>query len=413
MNRIPFYTLALCVFLLNACSHDDHGATDMAVDHSQHQHVGGMSPDPNNVSLTGAESDIAYYTCPMHGSVKMSEAGTCPICGMDLVAVLEKDLNSGNIYLDGSVVQRIGVTTAHPKKTEFVKNIRAVGKVSYDERRISELSLKYEGWIEDLWVDYVGGEVKVGEPLFSIYSPDLNSAQAEFVQSMQRRNNSATQVAEARLRLWGLNDAQISELQKTQKVDNYVTVFAPQGGTVIHKHIVEGSFIPVGQTVYRIADLSRLWIEAEVYEADLPTISVGQPVTIRFPNLPGRELHSEISYIYPYLSDMARTGRIRIEVDNSDGLLKPEMFADVLINAQLGERLVVPTEAVIYSGKKRIVFVDNGDGSLTPRVIVTGFKNDSEIEVIEGLSESDAVVTSSNFLLAAESRLRSAGGVWE
>ena len=367
---------------------------------------------------------IAYYTCSMHPSVRQSGPGTCPICSMNLVPVTKKEAETGVVIVDEERRQRIGVTTAVIEEAPLTLSIRAVGKVTYDETRLVDVTLRVKGWIEKLYLDATGAPVRAGQPLFLLYSPELYAAEQELVLALRSQEEAAGTTAPERvsslvdsalqrLRLWGLSDGQLAELKRTKKATERRLIFAPKSGFVIEKNVVEGAAVDAGQRLYRIAPLDTVWVEADVYEADVPYVSVGQKATITLPYVAGRTYEGKVAYVYPYLEGGTRTGRIRIQIRNPRGELKPDMYANVSFERPLGKRLAVPAAAVLYTGPRRIVFVDTGEGRLRPQPVELGVRADEFYEVLSGLKAGDVVVTSGNFLIAAESRIRSAATQWE
>ncbi|HZA51217.1 MAG TPA: efflux RND transporter periplasmic adaptor subunit, partial [Myxococcaceae bacterium] len=359
---------------------------------------------------------IAYHTCPMHPSVRQSGPGQCPICGMDLTPVTKGDLASGIVTVDEVRRQRIGVKIDAVRKAPLTIGVRAVGIVKYDERKLADVSLKAKGWIRGLKVDATGQPVKKGDVLFHLYSPELLAAQQEYLLALRTRNGDAAdplvRAARQRLRLWDIPDAQIDALTRRGEATETLAIRAPASGFVIEKAVVEGAAVEPGMRLYRIAALDRVWIEAQIYESDLPHVKVGQQVDITLPFVPEKKFQGRISYVYPYLQSGTRTGQVRIELPNPGGELKPEMYADVSFEVNRGERLQVPASAVIYTGPRRLVFVDLGEGRLRPREVKLGQRSADAFEVLDGLQERERVVTSGNFLIAAESRLRSAAEYW-
>lgn len=367
--------------------------------------------------------DVAYYTCSMHPSVKSQTEGACPICSMDLTPVTQEEVQTGVVRVDAQRRQEIGVRTAPVVARRVETTIRAVGTVTYDETRLSAVSLKYEGWIERLYVEETGQPVRRGEPLLALYSPALLSAQEELLTALaSQRAARETELPERadylvaasrrRLSLWDLSVRQIDEIARTGQPVKSVPVFSPVSGFVVEKNIVEGQAVEPGETLYRIAGLDRVWIDAEVYESELPLVRVGQAVEVTFPYLPGKSFSGRVGYIYPYLEGGTRTGKVRVELPNPGLELKPEMYANVVFRVEGGQRVVVPEEAVIYAGPRRLVFVDLGEGRLEPREIEVGLRVGDAYEVLSGLREGEVVVTSGNFLIAAESRLKSATEKW-
>jgi len=339
-------------------------------------------------------------------------AGGTPVGG---TAVSVDDANV--ITIDNRRRQMIGVKTAETTHRDLVQSIRAVGEVALDERLLSQVALKFDGYIGDLKADYVGAEVTKGQVLFTVYSPELLAAQQEYLETRKRRANTGTEnaflrAARQRLTLWDMSADQIRALEQRGAPQEYVAIRAPRGGTLIARNIADGSAAKMGQPLLSIADLSRVWIEAEVFEADLELVRVGMSATVTLPYLPGRTYPATVEYVYPYLHEQSRTGRIRLSLDNATGELKPGMYAEVSLRAELGHRLSVPEEAIIVAGESRVVFVDLGGGRLKPVWIKAGRAAHGFVEVLEGLALGDSVVTSGNFLIAAETRLKTGVDQW-
>lgn len=369
------------------------------------------------------DGEIAYYTCSMHPSVKQEGPGACPICSMDLAPVTREEVETGVIRVDAQRRQEIGVRTAPVTVRAVEATIRAVGTVTWDETELSAVSLKYEGWIGKLFVEETGQAVRRGQPLLSLYSPALLASQEELLTALaSQRAARATDIpdradylveaARRRLALWDLSDRQIDRIAESGEPVKYVTVSSPASGVVVEKNVVEGEAVRPGQTLFRIAGIDTVWIEAEVYESELPLVRVGQRAEVTFPYLPGKRFSGKIDYIYPYLEGGTRTGKVRITLPNPGLDLKPEMYANVVLQSNEGERVMVPEEAVIYAGSRRLVFVDLGEGRLQPREIEIGLRAGDAYEVLSGLTPGEVIVTSGNFLIAAESRLKSATEQW-
>lgn len=367
--------------------------------------------------------EVAYYTCPMHPSVKQPAPGKCPICGMELTAVTKRDAASGIIVVDSERRQAIGVKTALVGTRPFDRTIRAVAKTTYDESRVRDVTLKLGGFVERLAVNTTGQPVRAGQQLLALYSPELYAAQNELLLAVEsQRAASASSApgradylvdgAKRRLELWGFSRAQVDEIARTGKAIERMPVLSPYGGYVIEKNVVEGASVAAGERIFRIAALEVIWVEADVYERDLESVSVGQKVTVTFPYLPGEAREGKVSYVYPYLAPETRTGKIRIELANPKLDLKPEMFANVELHVEGGEKLVVPADSVVDSGARKLVFLDLGEGRIKPQEIKTAEANDEWIEVLEGVKEGDRIVTAANFLIASESRIRSAAESW-
>jgi Cu(I)/Ag(I) efflux system membrane fusion protein len=342
---------------------------------------------------------------------------------MDLAPVTKEEVRSGIVRIDRERRQAFGVTTEKVERRRLIVPVRASGRVAYDERGLFDVTLKYKGWIERLHVEETGERVKKGQPLFSVYSPEMFAAQHELILAAQAKKSAATEMqrsrAEAllmgsrkRMRLWDLGPGQIDRMIARGEPLRQVPVPSPASGYVIEKDVVEGAAVEPGQRLFRIADLARIWVEAEIYERDIALVEKGQAAKVTLAHLPGRTLLGSVSFIHPTIDPRTRTARVRIELENRKLELKPDMFAAVDIAVDMGERLVIPEPAILYSGPRRIVFVDVGEDRLRPTIVETGAKSDGLVEVLSGLEAGDEVVVSGNFLVAAESRLKSATGIW-
>jgi Cu(I)/Ag(I) efflux system membrane fusion protein len=301
-------------------------------------------------------------------------AGATPVGG----ATMSMD-DANAITIDNRRRQMIGLETGEATHRDLVKSIRAVGEVTFDERLLSQITLKFDGYIGDLKADYVGTEVTKNQVLFTVYSPELLAAQQEYLETRRRRpdkQNSLVRAARQRLALWDMSDQEIAALERRGEPLDYVAIHAPRSGTLIERHIADGSAAKMGQTLLSIADLSSVWIEAEVFEADLELVKVGMLASVTLPYLPGQAYSATVEYIYPYLEGKSRTGRIRLSLDNSNGDLKPGMYAQVSLQADIGHRLSVAEEAIIVAGKSRVVFVDLGgaDSNLSTSKRVAALK---------------------------------------
>jgi len=382
----------------------------------------------------GQENEIDYYTCTMHPSIKSKDPGKCPICSMDLTPVMKKaQADTGKVDLTFSVSpvkqQLIGVKFSTAEVVPLHKTIRAVGRVDYDERKLAVVNLKISGWIKDLLVDYTGQLVRKGQPLFTIYSPELVSTQEEYLQAQRalqssqiaaantdNRPASAATVyinpqevlntARQRLLLWDLTEAQITELEKRGKPETYLTIYSPNNGHVINKMALKGMRVESGMELYKIADLSTVWVYADVYEYELPHVKLVQEAVVTLSYLPGETFSGKITYIFPYLNMNTRTARVRIELPNREGRLKPEMYANVEIHVDLGKQLAIPENAVLNTGTRQIVFVDKGNGLFEARFVKLGARADFLYEIKEGLAEGERVVSYANFLIDAESKVQ-------
>ncbi len=395
-------------------------AVDIATDEAHHVDLAfDMATGRKGIRLATATpaGDVAYHTCSMHPSVKSAVPGTCPICAMDLVPVTHEELQSGSITIEEGRRQIIGVKTGKVVRDHFEVPIRLQGEVTFDETRLTDISLRFDGWIGDLEADYEGKPIQRDKILFSVYSPELLLLQEEYVETFKRSGKGSPRHAlltasRKRLKIWGLSSAQIAWLEKQGTAQDYVPIFAPSDGVVIEKGIVSGSAFKKGQRLLRIADLSTVWIETFAYEQDLHLIEPGMTASVRLPNTIGRDFSAQVMQIDPFLNTNTRTARVRLRVENSNGRLKPGLFATVTLKSDFGDMLLIPEDAVMVSGKKRIVFLDLGDGRLKPKTIRTGYSDGLRVVVREGLDEGDVIVTSGNFLIAAESKLKSGVDQW-
>ena len=363
---------------------------------------------------------IAYYTCSMHPSVHAHAPGTCPVCSMTLTPVLRSDEQSGVVRIDEARLRAIGVRTERAARAPLTIDLRAVGKLTYDETRLQDVVLKVGGYVSGLRITATGQPVRKGEALFQLYSPELYAAEQDYLVARSSRDalgagrgDALVRAAQTRLALLGLSAEQIDTVAATGAPIEKLTFSAPASGHVIEKNVVEGAAIRAGDRVFRIAALDRVWVEAEVFEADLGRIANGQPATIALSYLPGRTFDGKVTFVYPYLDPGSRTGRVRIELPNAGLELKPDMYASVTFHLVLPDRLQIPTSAILYTGPRRIVLVDLGGGRIAPREVQIGARSGERAEVLSGLAEGDAVVSAGNFLIAAESRIRSSGTFWK
>lgn len=374
----------------------------------------------------GAE-EAAYYTCPMHPSVKQAGPGQCPICGMNLVPVstASQGADKGVVSLDPVQAMEVGVRSSPVVKQPVESEIRATGRVTFDETRLEDVTVKFGGYIGRLNVEETGRFVKRGEALFTLYSPELYAAQQEYLVALasQRaargtaapdRADYLVNAARQKLRLWDLEEHQIRQLAAGGKPVEQVPVLSPASGYVIEKDVVQGASVQPGMRLFRIAGLDQVWVEAEVFESELQRVRVGQTAVVTLPYSPGQELRGRVSRILPTLTAESRTGRVRIHLANRPGpgglLLRPDMYADVALRSAAREALMVPATAVLYTGPRRLVFVDLGEGRYEQREVQLGPKSGDHYEVLSGLQEGERVVTSGNFLVDAEARLQSGGG---
>ncbi len=417
-RRIPDLALAALVLAAALASGCRAPPATAGPDGSGGDHAGA---EPAGAAAAG--DGIAHFTCSMHPSVKSAEPGACPLCAMALVPVRRREIDSGEVLLDEGRRQRIGVTTARVELRPLAVSVRAVGTVTYDQSGLTDVTVRAGGWIDEIFADRLGDRVEEGEPLFTLYSPELFEAQKAYLDAMQELEEArmlgsslsaglAIEMRSQRLLLSDFGPDQLKDLNKRRLPVEIVPILSPASGHVIEKNVVAGAAVEPGVTLYRIADLGRVWVEAEVYESELGLLATGDAAKVTLPHLPGRSFAGRVAFIYPWLDEATRTGRVRIELANPRLALKPEMYAEVVFEPALGERLAVPDEAILYAGDRRYVFLDLGDGRLRPQAVTLGQRAGEWVEIVDGLAPGDEVVTSGNFLIAAEARLKLALDHW-
>ena len=305
---------------------------------------------------------------------------------------------------------KIGLKTQAARRERLEHRIRTLASVAIDERRQAHVHTRFAGWIESIRVDYVGRPVAKGETLCFFYSPELVALQDEYLAARGRSGLGAEVAAAAleRLRLFGVPEREIARLERGEKRKLLVPIDSPIGGYVVAKSAIQGMYVTPEMELYQIADLSRVWLVAELYEYDLPIVAIGDEALVTLTYEPERRLRGRITYIYPEVAGQTRTGRARIEVDNAEGRLKPGQYANVEIEKDLGEVVVVPDSAVIDTGVRKIVFVRTQEERFEPREVSVGARSEARLAVLSGLAEGEQIVTSANFLIDAESRLRAA-----
>lgn len=384
-----------------------------------------------------AESKQTFH-CPMHPNIVMDHAGNCPICGMKLVLVEPATSTAGAqspghsnntkpsadspvanmaaVEIDPSKQQLIGLTTAEVTKGNIGGQVRTVGRVTVDETRVRHVNIKNGGFVERIFVDFVGKHVRRGEPLFTLFSPELLAAQEEYLLAKRTQeslnvpqgSSNATLLAAAkrRLALWDVSDKELQKLEATGIPAKTITFYSPASGVVTKKDVVDGMKLEAGSMPYEIVDLSNVWVLADVYESELRFVKNGTPAAMTMKAFPGRTFEGKVAFIDPFLSPQSRTVKVRLTFPNPNGDLRPEMFGEVVLQLGSREALMVPVDAVIDSGTAKVVFIAQDDGKFTPRTIELGQSNGDFVEVLKGLTLGERVVTRANFLLDSESRLR-------
>ncbi len=382
------------------------------------------------------------WVCPMHPEVTSREPATCPKCGMDLV------LDAGStgatsppspspteepagtmagpprtgLTIDLRRQQLLGVRTTAAVLEPLSHTIRTVGTIRSDETRQADVNLKVEAYVKDLFVDFTGQYVRAGQPLFTVYSPDLLATQSEYLLALRTRDQFASSqvgdtrataerlVASARQRLllWDLTSADLESIERTRQALATVEFRSPVSGHVLEKRVVKGQRVMPGETLYRLADLSVVWVEADVFEREMAWVRVGQRATVQLDAWPGETFTGRATYIDPIVDPTTRSVKVRLELPNRNGRLKPGMFANVELSSSLGRGVVVPTDAVVDNGRTALVFMALGDGYFEPRDVTLGFRLDGRIQVLSGLKAGEVIASAATFFLDSESQLRAA-----
>jgi membrane fusion protein, copper/silver efflux system len=375
------------------------------------------------------------YHCPMHPTYTSDKPGDCPICGMKLVPIkpdqkpesmpqssANHESTSGmkpeapgyvSVMISPERIQSMGIALADARRMDLDQGFRTYGRITYDETRMRHVHMKFEGTIEELFVDYVGRFVKKGEPLFRIYSPELYATENEYLLALRAREQlpilkgvDLVAAARQRLLLWDIQDEEIKEIEKTQKPIRALTINAPVSGYVTAKTAIQGLKVTPGDNLFDIVDLSTVWVMADIYEVNLPFLKLGLPATMTLSYQPGKTWKGRVNYINPTLDPSTRTAKARLEFANPGNELKPEMYVDVDIGGLKRFGITVPESAVIDTGERNIVFIAKGEGMFEPREVVLGVRVRGLCEIKQGISEGERVVTGANFLLDSESKLQ-------
>jgi multidrug efflux pump subunit AcrA (membrane-fusion protein) len=386
-------------------------AESMEMDHSSHDATdqsGGMTP-----ATAVDETD--------HSARAMPGGGETETMGEEVTSAMPE----GAVMISPDRQQLIGVRRAVVTTEDVTRQIRTVGRVDYDETRVAHIHTRVSGWIEQLHVDFTGRQVEQNEPLLEIYSPELVSTQEEYLLALRARDTlggstfdevastsrSLLEATRRRLLLWDVTPEQIEELEERREPQTALTLYSPIRGYVIHKNAYEGLHVTPNTELFSIADLTQVWVLADVYESDLPLVRPGQRATISLSYMPGQSFVGVVDYVYPYLEGETRTATVRLVLDNQDLALKPDMFANVELTSRLGRWLVVPEDAVIDTGERQVVFLALDGGHFLAREVRTGVRFDNKLQILDGLAEGDVVVSGAAFLIDSESKLRSAVGM--
>ncbi|MDP6456797.1 MAG: efflux RND transporter periplasmic adaptor subunit [Candidatus Marinimicrobia bacterium] len=388
--------------------------------------VGGCGGGSKDSSRGNQEAEVQFYSCGMHPNVIQEGPGNCPICGMNLTPMgiptggTEETFGS-TVKINPAVEQNMGIRTAEVEKRDLTQTIRAIGRIDYNESKVAHVHTKFNGWIEKTHADITGQRVSKGQPLLDIYSPELVSAQEEYLDALKNVRSSGSVSGGAadrletilgstrrRLEYFDVSTDQIDHLDKTRSVRKTLTVSSPFEGIVVEKHALDGMEVKPGMMIYTIADLSEIWVYADIYEFESPWMREGLTATMTLSYDPGKRYRGKVQYIYPYLEEKTRTIKVRLSFPNPNLELKPGMYTNVEVETSpLKDVVAVPMEAVLFSGERNLVFVALGDGRFAPRDITVGIESgDGFYEVKGGLSEGATVVTSGQFLLDSESKLQ-------
>ncbi len=377
---------------------------------------------PSSTNEQNVTADVQNVTADVQNapdsSVEVQNQTSSDQAGVE---VTTEGAEAPTVQIPADKQQLIGVRTTEAAVRPLLKVTRTVGRVAYDETKLSTVNTKFEGWIEKLYVDYTGKYVRKGQPLASLYSPELVATEQEYLNALRwahpagekggikgmlsKDAQSLVDGARQRLRYFDITDAQIKSIEKSGKPFRTLTIYSPVSGYVVNKAALQGMRVMPGDKLFDLADLSTVWVLADVYESDLPFVKVGDTARISLDNIPGREFVSRIDYVYPALSAETRTAQVRFSIPNPGGRLKPEMFTNIQIKTPLGRELAIPESAVINTGLRQIVYVDRGDGNFEPREITTGEQAGGMVQVLSGLKAGERVASAGNFLIDSEARL--------
>jgi membrane fusion protein, copper/silver efflux system len=374
----------------------------------------------NGVSASPDAKAVLYYYCPMHPTFKSDHSGTAPCCGMELEPAYAGGAapggtnakKKGAIQISSEKQQAIGVRTATVEKTSRDRTLRLLGRVAADELRVYKIRAAVDGWIQQFYPITVGSMVKKGQPLASFYAPEFLGPEQNYIIALMNEDKKlypdqwkTVQSYEDALRGFGMDALQLEEIRKTRKVSRDIIMRAPVEGFVLLREVYPGYRFLKGEELYRIVQLDRMWVYAEAFENEIRHVRTGATAKVRHPGL-GMQFGARVSDVLPQFDAVTRTMKIRLEVDNPDYLLRPDMFVDVELPLHIPPSLTVPAEAIVDSGKQKTVFVDLGEGFFEPRRVETGWRMDQHIQVVKGLMEGEKIVVSGNFLVDSESRIQ-------
>jgi RND family efflux transporter MFP subunit len=375
---------------------------------------------PADTAAAAPTGRVLYYHDPQDPSYRSDKAGLNPETGNDLVPVYE---SSNYLNISTEKQQLIGVQYATVESVSGMDELRVNARVAQDETKITRIHPKIEGWIQRVHVDFTGQYVKRGDPLLTIYSPEMFATQQEFLLALRARDtlkaggsreayeNSELliEAARRRMELWDLSAAQIAQVERTRKAERTITIYSPAAGYVMSRNAFPSQRVMPETELYAIADLSRVWIMADVFETDAGKVRTGTPAVVKLPYEGGREIRARVTYIQPQVDAATRTIQVRLDAPNPGLVLKPDMFVQVNFHFALPQRLAVPADAVINTGLRKTVFVDRGEGNLEPRQVETGQRFGDRIQILSGLRAGERVVTSGAFLIDSEAQLKNPG----
>lgn len=369
--------------------------------------------DENGQTKSGGKE---YWTCPMHPEVHKDRFGSCPICGMDLVKKVEDDsleTDSDNnakemLTLNNSKQVLANVSTIKVKKERLIKELSVYSYLDIAEQNQKTIPAKFNGRIEKLFVDKTGDYIKKGQALFEVYSPDLAQAENEYLISLNKseENNSLVELSKKKLELMGLTSQQIDEIENSGKINLTVTYSSPISGTVIEKKVQEGMYVSEGTPIYEVAELSTMWNIAEVNEADISNIKIGGNAKLKLNAYPGEEFSGRVIFIYPVVNPQTRTIKVRSEFSSRNNRLKPQMYGQTFFTNNVGTGLVVPSDAIMFSGKRDVVWVKTSDKMFEARNVKVGQKFGDKYQILSGLNEGDEVAVTGGYLIDSESQLK-------
>lgn len=394
---------------------------------------------PGTSTEQKASQGKQLYTCSMHPFIIKDKPGTCPICGMELIKKIENAPADGAAqtleqkqqaemlgHVSLSANQRImaNVATIEAKYGSLNKEINAVGIVQFDQSRQAKVTAWIAGRIDKLNVDTVGAQVSKDRPVAEIYSPDLLATQQEYllavksrdqlknspIPSVSQNGDGLVASAKQRLMLYGVKESQIADLEKAGKPNIRLPIYTPLSGIVIEKMVQQGQYVNTGEVLFNIADLSRVWVEIDVFENEVPYVRVGQQVEIRSAIEHGAVSHGKISFVYPFHDPKTHTVKARVEMPNPGHMLKPDMFVNAIIKVPLAKGIVVPVTAVLDTGKRQVVWVEMSPGMFEPRDVQAGERIEDKIQILSGIKTGDKVAVSGSYLIDSESQLKGGGG---